>query len=338
MGAEQSTPEGAPGPAPAATSSPAEAMAPDAAAAPMRMANGLGAISEDEQAPDESASNAVVVTTKQVELMDPEKVLQTLGVATVQSNHELAASCCGRVRALCREPSGRNECMNFGALRILNDTFEKMRANASVVVQALAAIVNIYADERFERSRAVDGGALSIVVEVIERFPTDKEMCYVACVAIRNLCYGEGEDARKRRERAAADGAIEAAAAVLKAHPPESEGAPATGGPSCADVHESALNAIRVCVDDMPAEYRDRAFKAGVPDDGALRPLTKDASGHPLSFRGSMGTHRGGKTSLKVPGGSKGGMGLPSFRGFGSSFRSKKADPNTMTTNDKLSA
>jgi hypothetical protein len=102
----------------------------------LRMTFGLGDIAEDEEhIPEELPGDVQIITAQQVEQMTPEKVLSTLRLATEQEEHRLTAACCHRVRALCRDKNFRKKCVGLGALGILNEAFQKMRMDASVVVQ-----------------------------------------------------------------------------------------------------------------------------------------------------------------------------------------------------------
>jgi len=239
----------------------------------------MGAISEDEVA---VAAAPEAIPIPNVEQMPPEAVLRTLAIATSQANSELAAACCKRVRVLCRDVSLRRECLQFGALRILKSCYEAMPNDESLVLHSLAALVNVYADETFPRSAAVEAGAVAMIAKVIADFSSSTEVTEMACLATRNLCYGVGADALRRRKRAAADGAVEAVIAVLNNQP---------------ELREVSIATLRICVDGVP-ELKQRALKGGAPSEG-VKPLSKDSGGSLLSFRGGLGTNRGGLFSFR---------------------------------------
>lgn len=278
MGAEQST-AAAPGEAPATEESvpePTDATATASATAAVKLP-AMGAISEDE-VPEQQATGAgdTLPTVAEIEEMAPETVLSTLGVVTSKGDINLAASCCRRVRVLCRENELRKSCDMLGAARILIQTYDAMPSDPTLVLQSLAALVNLCSgDAPPPRTTAVEAGAIRAAAGAIKDLGSSIEIGEMACLVVQNLCYGDDNKSLDRRQRAADDGAIESVLWVLNAHP---------------DIKDTCTSSCRLCVDRMP-KLRERAVAAGAPPE-AVKPITKEGGGLP-SFRGlGMGTSR----------------------------------------------
>lgn len=210
-----------------------------------------------------------------VEGMNPEDVLQTLGLATGATDAELATACCKRVRVLCREFPSRQNCEQLGAARIIISAIDAMSTDKLLVLQSLAALVNLCSgDAHPPRTTAVDAGAIRVAAMAIQTLGDNIEVGEMACLVVQNLCYGDDNAALERREKAAKDGAIEAVIKVMNTH---------------AEVRDTCVASLRLCVDRMPA-LRTRATEAGAPPEG-VKPITKEGGGL-LSFRGGFGTSR----------------------------------------------
>jgi len=238
----------------------------------------MGAISEDD-APTESQprAEAPALSEEQIQNMGPEQVLSTLGTVTHENNATFAAACCKRVRVLCRDLELRQECDKWGASRILIAAYDAMPKEDKLVLQSLAAIVNLCSgDSHAPRTKAVDAGAIRAAAGAINDLGENSiEIGELACLVVQNLCYGDDKDALLRRRRADNDGAIEA---VIKMHQTHAE------------IRETCSSSLRLCVDRME-DLRQKARAAGAPED-CVKPISKEGGGGLLSFRNGFGTNR----------------------------------------------
>ena len=245
----------------------------------------MGAISEDEPVAEEQSQSAAEpdgpsepLSLSSIETMTPAAVLSSLGVVTEEGNVELAAACCRRVRVLCREYELRKACDQLGAARILIAAHDAMPTDQQLVLQALAALVNLCSGESNPtRTTAVEAGAIRAAASAIASLGSVIEIGEMACLVVQNLCYGDDPEALSRRRHAADDGAIEAVVSVLNQHP---------------EIHDTCCSSLRLCVDRMP-DLRQRAVNLGAPEE-AVKPITKESGGL-LSFRTGWGTSRSRK-------------------------------------------
>ena len=245
----------------------------------------MGAISEDEPVAEEQSQSAAEpdgpsepLILSSIETMTPAAVLSSLGVVTEEGNVELAAACCRRVRVLCREYELRKACDQLGAARILIAAHDAMPTDQQLVLQALAALVNLCSGEsNTTRTTAVEAGAIRAAASAITSLGSVIEIGEMACLVVQNLCYGDDPEALNRRRHAADDGAIEAVVSVLNQHP---------------EINDTCCSSLRLCVDRMP-DLRQRAVNLGAPEE-AVKPITKESGGL-LSFRTGWGTSRSRK-------------------------------------------
>ena len=240
----------------------------------------MGAIAEDDDPSEECNPQATepaeqAPSTSMIENMAADDVLTALGVCTNLGDAVAATACCRRVRVLCRDMRQRKQCDQLGAARIVVGSFDAMRDDPMLVLQSLAAVVNLCSGESHPpRTTATEAGALRAAAQAMEQHGHMIEISEMACLVVQNLCYGDDADALNRRARAGADGVINGIVTAYKRHP---------------EIRETCIAACRLTVDRMP-DLRQQAQRLGAGDD-AVKPITKEGGGF-LSFRGGFGTSR----------------------------------------------
>ena len=115
--------------------------------------------------------------------MDAAKVLETFGVVAAKANVKdtaVATACCKRLRVLCRESVGRQQCEQLDAARVMIDAIDALTPlDATLALQSLAALVNICAEREVDslRDSAVNAGALRVAVRAINDHHKDNMIC-----------------------------------------------------------------------------------------------------------------------------------------------------------------
>ena len=272
---EADTPSPAPSAVPAAAPpAAAEEPTPPAPAATPSKTQSLTAIGEDESDTGNAQGASETATIADIGGMTADSVLSTLGLVS-SSDPQKTAACCNRVRVLCRDYASRQECEKFGAARVLVAAAKAQPKDKSVVLQSLAAIVNLCSgDSHGPRIGAVDAGAIATAAAAVADLGEHIEVGEMACLTVQNLCFGDDAAAIDRRKKAAAAGAIEAILTVMKAYP---------------EIRETCVASLRLCVDRVN-DSRAKAIQLGAPPD-SVKPITKEPGGL-LSFRGGLGTFR----------------------------------------------
>ena len=228
-----------------------------------------------------------------IEEMGCEDVLKTFGIVTGAGNVKdsgVATACCKRLRVLCRETVGRQQCEQLDAARIMIGTIDALSPlDATLALQSLAALVNICAERDVDslRDSAVNAGALRVAVRAIdEHHKENMQVAEMACLLVRNLCCGKDDNVLERRKQAAEAGVIESTVAAMGKY----EDSP---------IAPNIIVALRLVVDRLP-DQRTRATKCGAKADW-VKPVTKEGGDSFLSFRGGFGTNRrAAKTPPKV--------------------------------------
>ena len=279
MGAEQSTeagaPEGAPAPAGAGPDAPPPATSGDATGS----AIGPGSAGLPSLAELEEMDAAGVI-----------EALKNIAAGKNSNDHETATACCKRLRVLCRDTAGRQDCERLNAAAVMISAIDALEPlNEMLALQALAALVNICAERDVDslRDLAVNAGALRVAVRAIdEHCHTNMQVSEMSCLLVRNLCCGKDDNVLERRKQAANAGVIEASIKAMGVYENE-------------PIAQNIIIALRLVVDRLP-ELRTRATNAGAKADW-VKPVTKDGGGSFLSFRGGFGTNRSAKAAKTPP-------------------------------------
>ena len=148
-------------------------------------------------APSEPVPAAAIVAEEPIETLSPAGVVSKLNEATMANpdiNQQTIEACCKRVRVLCREAEMCRECDLHGAATAVCNAMKALPSDMTVQLQGLAAIVNLCSGEANEhRTRAVEAGALAMIVKAMGDLITNPEVQEMGCIALQNCCYGEDE-------------------------------------------------------------------------------------------------------------------------------------------------